>query len=213
MGILENGLLGGFRNKVGPVIGRKSRGMDVIVSLYRTGAKAETEGEIRQQGRFKLLNNFLTQLSAEVEEGFRQYAKKKSAQNAAHSYNYGRAFIEDEHGIKLNFSKLVYSRGSVAIASCPEVSLTAPRLLTFKWMAEAESQYNRENDRASFVVWMEGMESPMGMLRVAQRSDLQISMKLPDNLSAQTLHCYMNFENDNGKLVGNSICVGAVEIG
>lgn len=212
MGILNDGILGGFRNKVGTVIGRKFRDMDLIVGPYRESTKPETKGEILQQNRFRMINHFLNYLKSVVGPGFKQYAKKKSALNAAHSYNYGHAFIEEEGVLKLNFPKMVYSRGNVSIPNCPSVVLSAPEQLTFTWLPEGENQFTRGNDKASFVVWMEKSDKPLILIDAAPRSALEFSMEIPGNLGIETLHCYMSFKNATGKLVSNSFYVGAVEV-
>lgn len=213
MGILNNGILGGFRNKVGTVIGRKFRDKDLIVGLYRESTKPEKEGEILQQNRFRMLNYFLNYLKSVVGPGFKQYAKKKSALNAAHSYNYGHAFIVEGGVLKLNFPKMVYSRGNVSIPNCPTVALSAPQQLTFTWLPEGENQFTRGSDKATFVVWMENNDKPLLILiDAAARSALGFSMEIPGNLGVETLHCYMSFRNASGKLVGNSFYVGAVEV-
>jgi len=212
MGILDNGILGGFHNKVGPSIGKKFRGMDLIVGPYRESSKPEKPAEIRQQNKFAMLNYFLNYLKSVVNPGFKQYAKKCSAVNAAHSYNFPHAFTEEGGVVKLNYSKLVYSRGNVAIPNCPSVALTAPDQLTFTWLAEAENQYTRVHDRASFVVWRAVENSPLVLINKVLRGDLQFSMEIGKNWRGETLHCYMNFTNDSGKLTGNSFYVGAVEI-
>ncbi len=212
MGILENGILGGFRKKVGPSIGKKFRGMDLIVGPYRESTKPETEKEIYQQGKFKMLNYYLNYLRSAVNVGYKQYTKKRSAVNAAHSYNFPHAFIEEEGIVRLNFPKLVYSRGSVAIPNCPAVVLSAPDQLTFTWLAEAENQSTRMYDKATFVVWMLVENKPLVLLNTALRRDLQFSMEISKHWQGETLHCYMSFNNNSGKLVGNSLYVGAVEI-
>lgn len=212
MGILDNGILGGFHNKVGPAIGKKFRGMDLIVGPYRESNKPEKPGEIRQQSRFGMLNYFLNYISEVVNVGFKQYARKRSAVNAAYSYNCAHAFIEEGAELKLNFPKLAFSRGSVAIPNCPSVALTAPDELTFTWLLEAENQYTRMHDRASFVVWRAVENSPLVLINKVLRADLQFSMEIGKNWQGETLHCYMNFTNDSGKLAGNSFYVGAVEI-
>lgn len=212
MGILDNGILGGFHNKVGPAIGKKFRGMDLIVGPYRESNKPEKPGEIRQQSRFGMLNYFLNYISEVVNVGFKQYARKRSAVNAAYSYNCAYAFIEEGAELKLNFPKLAFSRGSVAIPNCPSVALTAADRLTFSWLPEAENQYTRMHDRASFVVWKVIENKPLVLVNTAVRADLQFSMEIESDLHGETLHCYMNFNNDSGKLAGNSIYVGAVEV-
>ncbi|RZM24840.1 MAG: hypothetical protein EOO88_21430 [Pedobacter sp.] len=212
MGILENGILGGVRNKVGPAIGKKFRGMDLVVGPYRESNKPEKPGEIRQQNKFGMLNYFLDYVREVVDVGFKQYARKHTAVNAAHSHNFAHAFIEEGDELKLNFPKLALSRGNVAIPNCPSVALTAANMLTFSWLPEAENQNTRRNDRASFVVWQVIENKPLVLVNTVVRSDLQFSLEIKGDLQGETLHCYMNFTNDSGKLVGNSIYVGAVEI-
>jgi len=53
MGILKQGILGGFKNKVGPVIGSSWKGRAVMRSMPLSVANPKTAGQVQQRSRFK----------------------------------------------------------------------------------------------------------------------------------------------------------------
>jgi hypothetical protein len=208
MGILNSGILGGFRNKTGTVIGRRYRGQDIMTGLYKISEKPEQDGEVIQQHRFSILNSFLSRISALVDIGFKQHAKKKSAVNAAYSFNAPHAYINDGEETVLNYPKLVYSRGQVDTPDYPQVSFSGEDTIVFSWLPQEQSMYSRANDKASFLIYIPENSQAIIVKNGALRADLSFGVELPPKATTGTFHCYMNFNNDSGKLVGDSVYVG-----
>jgi len=208
MGILTEGIFGGFRNKTGPIIGRRYRKQNIITSLHRISQKPEQEGELVQQHRFSILNSFLSRISALVDIGFKQYAKKKSAVNAAYSFNAPHAYINDGEETVLNYPKLVYSRGQVDTPDFPQVSFSGEDTIVFSWLPQEQSMYSRANDQASFLIYIPEKDTAFVLKNEALRADLSFSVEIKPPVDGATYHCYMNFNNESGKLVGDSVYVG-----
>ncbi len=226
MGILESGLLGPFRNKVGPAVGRKHNGQNLIVAAYRKSRKPPTAEQLREREKFGLLNGFLSCIPDLVAPGFKKYAKKKSALNAAYSYNYPNAFMpatpDNDHsatgenadeeaktaGPRLNFSALVYSRGDIAMPDGLNVSRHGNHVV-FNWSAQQQSFYCQLSDLASFLVCAEDEKDFVVRLRAAERHELSFEMEVPATFNGP-LHCYMSFASADGKLPGNSKYAGAI---
>lgn len=208
MGILHQGIFGGFSNKTGHTIGRRWRNKDVITALYRRSNKPEKEGEIIQQNRFKMLTHFLSDVALLVEEGFKKFSKKRSALNSAYAFNAPHAYLMEGEETVLNYPELKYSRGPVDTPDCPTLNAPAPDQITFKWMMQDESMYCRSSDLASFLLY-----EPVGRLEMtikdgAKRSDREFTCAIGTAHLGKTLHCYMNFTDKDGKLTGDSVYVG-----
>lgn len=210
MGILKNGILGGVKNKVGAVVGRTHRGQDIITGLHRISTTAKTGGQLDQQDRFGMLNSFLAQLKELIDPGFKHFAKKRSTLNAAFSYNYGHAFVEQQESIEINYPKIVYSRGPVSAVNCPAVTLSTENIVSFSWLPEGQNEYTRASDKATFLIYSAGKKDASCFIGAAKRADLSFSVALNEALIGTDLHCYMNFSNESGKLTGNSMYVGLV---
>lgn len=207
MGIVDSGILGPFRKKVGPAIGRRHMGQNLILPLYHKTTKPATEDQIDQQNKFGLLNGLLNKMKRFVEPGFKVYAKKKSARNAAYSYNFKHAFVEVEGQTVLNFPMLVLSRGNVARPDGLQVYRQA-NVLSFTWQPQRQSASCLFTDMASFLVYNPVKKRVMLRSRAVSRYDGSFSMVLSDNTAGDELHCYVVFSTADGKSTGTSKYVG-----
>lgn len=209
MGILKSGILGPIVNKTGPSIGRRHMGRNVVTSLYRKSTKAATEEQLDAQLKFGLLSSFLNSIAKLVDIGFNQYAKGRSAVNAAFSYNFEHAFVKIDEKYQINYQQMVYSRGHIAT---PEGTQAIPGAgnIIFSWLPQSQSAYCQFTDRASFMLYNTSKNKPLVILAVTERHQLGCTIEIPVDYAGDTLHCYMSFDSANGKLSGDSVYVGEV---
>lgn len=208
MGIVKDGVMGLFINKVGTVIGRQHRGQNVIVAKYRKSQKQPTQKQLDAQMRFGMLNHFLSKMEELVDPGFEKTVKAgQSPINAAYAFNYKHAFTTENGQFKLNMPKLVLSRGPVQRPNCATVTRAGNKIV-FSWLAQPENQYCRYNDKASFELCTSDTKIIVHHPDKAFRSDLQFEVTLPKGTDTNTFHCFMVFSNTTGKIVGDSEYVG-----
>jgi len=115
MAILNDGINGGFRGKVGSVVGYYANGKWVIRSLSAINKhkkKASNHQELCRRG-FTAVQHFLSPLLPFVRVGFGITARSKnmSAHNAAKSYLMLNALNEDQ---QLDYAKVLLSSGDLA---------------------------------------------------------------------------------------------------
>lgn len=212
MGIQISGPFSSFYNKTGPLIGRRYKGKNVITGLHYPSNKLFTSQQLLAQRRFSVMIDFLNVLKPLIDVGFKAYARRCTALNAAFAYNNEKLLSFDGFNYKINYPVLVYSRGNVAGPNCPTVQMKAGKVV-FSWLPEAQSVYNLLNDRAIFLICNEDKEICMVQMGVVERSALSYEFELPVDFSGDTLHCYMNFDAASGKMVGNNVYVGWVIFG
>nr|WP_068888061.1 DUF6266 family protein [Pedobacter panaciterrae] len=219
MGILRSGIFGGFRKKAGPLVGRRGRGKNIITGLHHLSDKVPTKLQQDAKDRFSLLTSFLSTISELVNIGFKHYAKNRRPVNVAHSYNYSNAFVMVDDHYLLNYPKIVYSRGHIETPDSAQVFLGNSSLVSeagsvkFSWLPQGQSVYCQYTDLASFLVYNPEKSKAIIELNVIDRYSLEYSVMLPADFEGDVLHCYMNFASANGKVVGDSVYVGAVYIG
>ncbi|WP_256004897.1 DUF6266 family protein [Pedobacter deserti] len=220
MGIIDSGILGGFRNKTGPVSGRKHMGQDVITSAYRKSKKPLTPAQLYEQEKLGMLSSFLNSISMLTDPGFKKFAKKMSAVNAAVSYNYPKAFLYSEDYqpdmkehlpglIELNYPALVYSRGDIASPDGLRIRRDGD-IVTFSWAARQQSQYCQHTDLASVLVYFPQAKRVLIKHNAAQRHQLGLEVKVPHSFNG-LLHCYISFTSADEKITGNSKYAGWLE--
>ena len=108
MGVIKRGILGGFSNKVGNIVGSTWKGIAVIKSLPLSVANPRTAGQILQRGKFSqltILGSLL--LSSIIKPLWDRFATNMSGYNAFISAN-RNAFMSNG---EMDISKLVLSRG------------------------------------------------------------------------------------------------------
>lgn len=212
MGILKSGILGPFHKKVGSVVGRMHRKQNVISALPTKSTKPATKDQKESQRKIGLLNGFLQEIDVLVKPGFKVYAKKNhSMVNAAVSYNYDHAFVEDDGRIGINYPEIVYSRGHMLTPESPEVESDAGSI-TFSWLPQNQSAYCQFTDRASFLVYNPAKQMSVILLNATNRYAQGHILEMPVGFIGDTVHCYMNFSLANGKKNGDSMYVGAVVV-
>ncbi|WP_316837083.1 DUF6266 family protein [Pedobacter nutrimenti] len=210
MGILESGLLGPFRNKVGAVIGRRHRGQNVMTGLYEKRRKSNSKKLLEAQEKFALLNVFLSNIDKLVTIGFKQLAKKQSPVNAAFSYNYPHAFVQTDEGILLNYPQICYSKGPVSTPESPAAAANDLEI-TVTCLAQPQSTYCLYTDLATFLAYCPAKEKAAKFIGVTERHTLNYTMKMPSDFAGELVHCYMSFSSADGKLTGDSIYIGEAQ--
>ncbi|WEK21421.1 MAG: DUF6266 family protein [Candidatus Pedobacter colombiensis] len=209
MGILKSGILGGFRKKLGPAIGRRHMGQNLISALPHKSTKPATSKQLETQVKLGLLNGFLSTIDKLVNIGFNQYVKHNTEVNAAFSYNYKHAFVKDGEAWLINYPKIIYSRGHIVAPEMPQLVMEGEKI-TFRWLPQNQSAYCQFTDLASFLVYCPSEGSAIILLNAVNRYAKSYTIEIPAHYFNQTLHCYMNFNSGNGKIVGDSVYVGVL---
>ena len=86
MGTIKQGILGGFSGKVGTVIGGSWKGISYMRSQAQSIKNPRTDAQMSQRTKFALALSFLKPMTELLRTGFKLYAKKKTAFNAAMSF-------------------------------------------------------------------------------------------------------------------------------
>jgi hypothetical protein len=211
MGIQKSGILGPFRNKVGAVVGRRHRGQDLMTGLPRKSNKPATAKQLEAQHLFGLLNSFLSSIDQLVNIGFKAFVKNNSPVNAAFAYNYDQAFVKEDGQYRINYPKLVYSRGHMVTPEGAQVSSDAGKI-TFSWLPQTQSAYCQHTDQASFLAYHPVKEKVMILRGAVNRYAQSFVMEMPANYAGDAVHCYMSFASADGKLQGDSLYIGEVTV-
>ena len=211
MGIQKSGIIGPFRNKVGPAIGRRHMGQNLLTALPHKSNKPATAKQLEAQHLFGLLNSFLSAIDRLVNIGFKAFVKNNSPVNAAFAYNYDHAFVKEEGRYQINYPKVMYSRGHIV---SPEGAQAIPAAgkVTFSWLPQNQSAYCQYTDRASFLVYNPVKEKVMILRDPVNRYAQSFEMEMPADYLGDTVHCYMSFAAADGKLQGDSLYVAQVTV-
>ncbi|WP_316813345.1 DUF6266 family protein [Pedobacter heparinus] len=211
MGIQQSGIFGPFRNKVGPAVGRHHMGQDLLTALPHPVKRKATAKQAEARLKFGLLNNFLKKIAPLVNVGFKTFVKQNTPVNEAFSYNYDRAFVKQGEEWLINYPEIIYSRGDVLSPEGVQVT-SAEGKITFSWLPQKQSAYCQFTDQASFLVYNPAKKMRMILKVAVKRNALSFVMEMPVDFPGDAVHCYMSFASANGKMQGDSLYVGAVEV-
>lgn len=207
MGILVYGPLDGFYNKVGNLVGKRSKGRFVLSGIPRLTEAKRTPKQLLAQTKFVLLSRFLNKIEMFVAPGFKKKAKKIHPVKAACHYNYPHAFLENTDTPKLNFKSILYSKGDLLKACCGTAELAADGSgVVFSWVPRPESLYSQDTDLASFLIYDSKNDLLFRRADTAKRSDLKYHAQMIVRADAE-LQCYIHFVSADGKLRSDSLHV------
>ena len=113
MGTIKQGILGGFSGKVGTVVGSSWKGISYMRGQAQSVKNPRTEKQMAQRDKFALALSFIRPIQSFIQIGFKTYAHKQSAFNAAMSYTLKNAIKGTYPNHSIDFEKAMVSRGSL----------------------------------------------------------------------------------------------------
>ena len=91
MGIINQGILGGFSGKVGPIVGFRWKSNYYIRARAAKVSNPRTPKQQEQRGKFATAFSFLKAIKPFIRIGYKEFTQDKSAFNSAMSYTLKRA--------------------------------------------------------------------------------------------------------------------------
>lgn len=219
MAIIKQGILGGLSGKVGNVVGASWKGIDYLRSLPAHVANPNTVGQQTTRKKMNLVVKFLKSCTAMVRIGFKGFAVKMSAFNAATSYNIIQGISGLFPELDLNYNALMVAQGNLAAAISTSVSPVAEGKVVFAWGDNSDAVNAHEGDVALLLVYNPIKGASVINTQDYQRNSLTATINLPSEWTGDTVQCYIGFA-DLARLSGtqpkdytsNSVYAGSVVV-
>lgn len=215
MGIIRQGILGGFRNKTGSVVGAYWRKLNVIRGLPRKSSKPPTQAQLNQQFKFGLVTGFLSWIRDLIDVGFKSVAGSSvSPMNYAVAYHLKNAITGVAPNFMINYSKILFSKGKLELPGDAEVSSLPSTELTFNWdTGGPDDKYIDATDTMSILLYNPTLDRFVKLSNAAFRSAGTFTLNVPPTFATHEVHCYISFNSTKTKfLASNSLYLGAVII-
>src|SRR5215217_7244527 len=177
MGILRNGILGGFEKRTGAVVGRVYKGKNVVSAQPHQMIQALTEMQRKQRLSFTLVSQFLATFISLIRIGFGN-DRKFFPMNLAMRYNFKRIVAGVYPDYEIRYEEVLFSRGSLCGPDSPLVVVEGNGL-RFSWVCLAQNSLNRFNDRACFLAYSPAQKCSATAAYAAGRIDLGYHLVLP----------------------------------
>jgi len=210
MATYNKGILGAFRGKVGPVVGSRWRGKDILRSLPRKSNRIATETQLMQRKKFGTVNAFLMQIQPVITRFYGTNSGEKTRRNQAMSYHMKEAVTFVDPDFEMLYNKVQVSKGDLISVENPTVAGIANTALSFAWGNNAGQGQALDNDTIVVVVYEPTLGEAFFQLNLAIRSDENAEIPLPSYLSGLSVQVWLTVASADEKRYATSKYLGAV---
>lgn len=208
MGTIKQGILGGFSGKVGTVIGSIWKGISYMRGRAQSVKNPRTEGQVEQRSKFALTLNFLKPITAYIRTGYKTYANKQTAFNAAMSYIVKNAIGGTSPNYNLDFSSVLVSRGSLTQPTNTNVSVASGKA-AISWTDNSGQGNAQSTDVAMPLAFNTDKGEAVFSTAAATRADQSAELNFPADWNGDTIELYSGFASADGINVANALYLGS----
>jgi hypothetical protein len=207
----NKGILGGFRGKVGTVVGAKWRGKLIMRSLPTKSNKKPTEAQMKQRAKFSLIAKFLSPIRMITSQFFGEYQGSKSRSDLAMSYQMTDTIIEHPNGeLEIDFKKVVLSKGTVPTVVTESVAF-ADATVTVNWTDNSGEGNANADDPILLVVYSKENNAFTVSKNVqTTRKDKKMDLIVPKHWKAKDNIVWLLLSNQARNQASNSLFLGIV---
>lgn len=212
MGLIKLGILGGFRKKTGTVVGAYWRRLDTIRALPRSSGKAPTQAQLNQQAKFKLVTEFLSNISPLIDVGFKTANSTLTPMNLAVAYHLKVAITGVEPVFELDLSKVKFSDGKLDLPLEMTAVAVAGSVMSISWPhTEPDDKFVDGTDMLNLLAYNLVKQKFIRVALAAARLDTSYEFQLPANFAGDEVHIYAAFSSVKKKLLNSdSTYLGAI---
>nr|WP_199080702.1 DUF6266 family protein [Pedobacter sp. ASV19] len=205
MASFKNGLQGLFTGKIGDLIGVKRNGQQFGRSLPRPSKKPPTYRQLNQRAKFGVAMHWLRPLKPFINIGYQNGQDNATPLNRALSYHLKEALVDTETGCRIDYPKVILSRGALVTSWVLEVIPQRDHILYIRWDNPPESRYCDPQDRMNLVFYNVQKEQYLTFENAAERSAKEVYLQMDKNFAGDTVHGWMHFVNKEGSEVSTGI--------
>ena len=153
MGKIKQGILGGFKGKVGTVIGASWNGISYMRGLAQSYKNPKTAAQLKQRSFFKEVQDLVGQLSDEQMAFLFPNSVKGMSRRNLLTKQLSAYPIETEEGKHADLADII-SLGNAPTADLPDVSIVASRsAVTISWDADNDWRSQHADEYPTICVF------------------------------------------------------------
>ena len=192
MGIINQGILGGFSGKVGPIVGFHWKSKYYIRARAAKVSNPRTPKQQEQRGKFATAFSFLKAIKPFIRIGYKEFTQEKSAFNAAMSYTLKRAVTGNGKEISIDFNRALVSMGTL-MPIFEGAAAMSNNQITFHWKDNSSMGNAEKTDIAMVMVYNKDKEAAVYNMEAALRSYCHTELQLPEDWQNDELIAYLSF--------------------
>lgn len=209
MATYNDGVLGSFSGKLGPIIGSNWRGKSVMRSVPTKSTKVASAAQQLQRDKFKFVLQFLTPLKGLLTETFGANVGAKTPFNNAMSYHMKAAVSQTPIGFNMDYSKVLIGMGGLCGIKNPTVYGTATNALNLTWDNNSEQGLAYPTDDLLVVAYTPTLNNFDFFMAYSQRGAGVCTLDFQEAFYGETVHLWATFTNTNLALSATSSYLGA----
>lgn len=210
MAVFKNGSSGGFSGRNGNVITYMLNGQWVsrIIGL-RTDKPTKPVLAVWQVT--KLAADFLKPVKDFIRIGFELETKGTflNFHNVAAEYNRLNAITGDYHDRRIDFTKVLFSKGKMP--ATPGINVKGVKKgLTFSWDSSFSASGIKANDEVMLLAYEPDTKDATFSLYAGKRAEGEASLSIRKRKGPLVLETYISFISQNRKIISDSIYTGQI---
>jgi len=211
MGKSANGIFGNFHGRIGNTVYYTRKGKQVARKIGINNRPPSLK-QLYCRKRLQVLSAFFKPIKAYLELGFGQSVRgtEMSPYNAAVKYNLNNATQGEYPDVRMDYEKVVLSRGSLSPALNASV-LKEAEGLRFSW-DPGFIHYQNRYDSAMLLLYFPEQEQAICLLNEAQRQTGTAFVPLAAQQLNRKVHLYIAFAGQGNQAVSDSVYVGAFNL-
>lgn len=203
MGVIKQGILGGFSGKVAGVVGTSWKGIAVMKSLPQSVSNPQTAGQVAQRTLFSNAVAFAGNILSEVIKPlWDRFASKMSGYN-----NFIKTNISlFAAALPSPAASLVISTGKMASTSIASLAVTngSPDCI-LTWLDDSGEGYKLASDIPYVVIVNETQGTIQGFETSDRRDDAGTTVTMDENnVTSDVVNAYLAFKRSDGTIVSNT---------
>lgn len=208
MAILKTEVNKGYIGRVGNTVTYVLNGQIVKRTIGKS-SKKPTISQLSARQKTTLIARFLNPVKEIINVGFGFEARKlkKNAHNIATSYNWLNAISGSYPDQKIDFTKVLLSKGKSNPTTNIEVKIVEHKL-EFTWDIAFPDPLVNNSDRTMLVAYSPENNSAIWSIGSAERSEGIANLIIPKKYLFMKLETYVSFISADYKSIFNSIYTG-----
>ena len=212
MAILKQSVIGVLSGKIGQVVGATWKGISVLKVAPASVANPQTDKQLAQRAKVKATMAFLQPLTQFVRIGWREFAVKMTAMNAAFSYTIQNAILGTYPNFTINYPNALVSKGNLAPALNQAAASTVAGTVLFTWTDNSDEVGASPFDQNLLVIYNPVKNQAVTFSELGTRADATQAVTVPNSFSGDLVHCYIAFITVDGQMLSNSKYAGAITV-
>ena len=212
MGTIQNGLLGGFSGKVGPLVGARWRNKNIIRSAPQPSSKPRSQKQVSNQSNFGLVSSFLAKYRAFINNYFIPDADEKSAYGSAMSYHRKHATLQEDGLHYMNYPNVLISKGALPGVMGATLTTGAANSLQLTWDDNSEQALAAPTDLLTVAAYAPALHTFYFFKACAERKYTTVQLTIPAGFTQQNLQLWATFTDQAAHPTAATSCyVGEVD--